>query len=107
VLRITLVDRDIPNGSPAPVTLRLEGRIVGAWVRELARQCDDVWDADRSLRLEMTAVSFVDPDGVRLVRSLIDRGAVVSGCTAFVCDQLGNPDGGHEPPARPPEAGAP
>ena len=67
-------------------TLRLEGRLVGPWVEELAR----VWGelrAERdagSIRVDLDGVTFVSPSGKSLLRRIYVEGGrlVASGCMA-------------------------
>jgi len=83
VLRIT-----VEQGAGQLESLRLEGRIVGPWVAELTRRCEAIRCAGRELELEMSGVSFLDREAVRLVRSLIEQGVDVRACSAFVGEQL-------------------
>jgi hypothetical protein len=73
------------NGS---VTLRLEGRVVGPWVEELRRACEGVLDAGAMLALDLSEVSFVDRNGVELVRSLRNQNVTLLNCSPFVTEQL-------------------
>jgi len=82
VLRIT---REARNGR---TRLRLEGRVVGPWVGELAGSCARAPGEGAGLELELAGVSFLDRDGVRLVRRLASRGVTILGCSQFVRAQL-------------------
>jgi anti-anti-sigma regulatory factor len=83
VLKIVLVESR--NG----VTLRLEGRVIGPWVEELRRSCDDVLITGARLTLDLSDVSFVDRDGVELFRNLRSRRHVrLSNRSRFVAEQL-------------------
>jgi len=80
------------------VVLRLEGRVIGPWVTELGRACETILDhPDASLTLDLHGVTFLDPDGVALVRRLLARGpggvAAING-SPFVTELLrgGRPD---------------
>jgi len=70
------------------VALRLEGQIIGPWVEELQKVCQAAGAADRSLRLDLGDVSFVDHSGVRLLAGLRARGVRLLRCTPFVREQL-------------------
>jgi hypothetical protein len=63
--------------------LKLEGRLVGPWVDELGRACGAVVPPAR-LCLDLTAVTFADEAGARLLRELRQRGAVLTGCSGYV-----------------------
>jgi anti-anti-sigma regulatory factor len=58
------------------VTLRLEGRLIGAWVGEVER----CWRRaitgldERRVVIDLTAVSFVDPAGAALVSKMQEEG---------------------------------
>jgi hypothetical protein len=69
-------------------TLRLEGRIVGPWVDELRRACQEVRARGATLTLDAGDVAFVERRGARLLRDLMDQGVAVVNCPAFVCEQL-------------------
>jgi hypothetical protein len=87
MLRISLV----PSSGPQ-VVLRLEGRVIGPWVPELRRACETVLGRpDARLTLDLHGVTFLDAEGVALVRRLLARGrngvATING-SPFVTEQL-------------------
>jgi hypothetical protein len=87
VLRISPVE-----APSSRVVLRLEGRIIGPWVAELRRACETVLDQPGArLTLDLAGVTFLDPEGVALVRRLLgrqpDRVAAING-SPFVTEQL-------------------
>lgn len=83
MLRITqLADRDSVS------TLRLEGKLLGLWVEELARFCSELPCSSNTVRLDLTAVTFVDEPGVALLRELQTRGVMLSGCSQLVAELL-------------------
>ena len=65
MLRISEVET--ANGR---VVLRLEGRVVGAWVQELERASRKFLESGQSVELDLAEVSYVDRDGVALLRRL-------------------------------------
>ena len=73
------------------VTLRLEGRVVGAWVTELRESCEKVLAAGRHLRLHLAQVEFADANGVALLSSLRSRGVDFVECLPFMEAQLKAP----------------
>jgi anti-anti-sigma regulatory factor len=73
------------NGS---FVLRLEGRVIGPWVKELRRSCERTLATATGLTLDLSHVSFLDRDGVELLRSLGVRDVVLVNCSPFVAEQL-------------------
>jgi anti-anti-sigma regulatory factor len=67
VLRISMSD-DTPVA-----TLKVEGRLVGPWARELEKTWQELWASakQKSLRLDLRGVSFVDSDGARILREIV------------------------------------
>lgn len=83
MLKIVLV-----QNAPAGHTLRLEGSVIGPWVAELRRSCEAVLDAETRLTLDLSDVWFIDQEGIRLCKALMDRRVVLANCPAFVAGQL-------------------
>ena len=77
------------TGTGALVTLKVEGALVGAWVPLLEAESLCHLDARKLVELDFAGVSFVDRDGVAMVRSLVARGAQVVGASALVQALLG------------------
>ena len=76
------------QGNDSIWTLRLEGSLVGPWVTELDRSCDELPCSPGYLRLDLSAVTFVDGPGVALLRDLIGRGATLTACSGLVAALL-------------------
>jgi ABC-type transporter Mla MlaB component len=76
------------QGRDSVSTLRLEGKLLGPWVTELARLCNELPCSPDRLRLDLSAVSFVDGPGVALLRDLIGRGATLAACSRLVAELL-------------------
>lgn len=70
------------------LVLRLEGRIIGQWVMELETVCNRALAGTRPVVLDFAQVSFVDKDGVELLRHLISRRIRVVNCSPFIALQL-------------------
>lgn len=81
----------VPNGG-GTATLFLEGRLIGPWVDELRRSCEQAFGSGEGLTLDLGAVSFVDRGGLELLRCLADRHARLNNCSAFVAEQLRTPE---------------
>jgi hypothetical protein len=84
IFPIGLVDHD---GSTA-TGLRLVGRVSGRWVDELRQVCTDALDAGLMVDVDMTDVSFVDGEGLRLFREFKGRRLRLINCALFVAEQL-------------------
>ena len=65
-------------------TLRLEGHLGGPSVSELHRFCGGVLSAGRNLSIDLEGVSFIDRDGVALLRTLKLSGVELINCSPFV-----------------------
>ena len=75
-------------GRDSVSTLRLEGKLLGPWVAELARSCNEVSCSPDCLRLDLSAVTFVDGPGLALLRDLLGRGARLTACSGLVVELL-------------------
>ncbi len=75
--------------STGDCVLRLEGEVVGPWVAEIRRSCDQALATGARLTLELTDVTFIDRAGVELFRRLMRAGVVVVNCSPFLQTQLG------------------
>jgi RNA polymerase sigma-70 factor (ECF subfamily) len=69
-------------------TLKLEGKLLGPWVGELRRECAALSAPDGIVCLDLSAVTFADGDGVRLLRELLGGGVTVTACSALVGELL-------------------
>jgi anti-anti-sigma regulatory factor len=82
VLRITRV-----NATDDSDTLKLEGRVAGPWVDELAR-LTRAHSEGRRLVLDVTDVSFADEAGIRLLQELADHKAELRGASMFLASLM-------------------
>ena len=88
MLRIT---ESVEGGTET--TLHVEGRIVSEWVGVLQEECRRVLqESRRRLRLDLGAVTFIDPRGVLALRGLATAGVALANSPAFI-DLLLNGDG--------------
>ncbi len=83
MLRISTVESE-----KEAIRLQLEGRVVGRWVAELSRSCVPILEQGRKLTLDLGGVSFVDRDGIALMRGLMRRQVVLENYSTFVAIQL-------------------
>lgn len=82
MLRITSSTKD------GTAWLRLEGKLVGPWVDECRGACARARAHGRGVALDLAAVTFVDADGVRLLRQLVDQGTDIPVRSNFVTELL-------------------
>jgi hypothetical protein len=68
-------------------TLKVEGKVRGPWVAELARACDEL-QGPPGLSLDLSAVTFVETPGVELLQLLLGRGVTIAACSALVAELL-------------------
>ena len=83
MLRITCT-----QGHDSVLSLRLEGKLLGPWVTELARSCNELPCPPNRLHLDLSAVTFVDGSGAALLRDLLARGATLAACSGLVAELL-------------------
>jgi anti-anti-sigma regulatory factor len=66
-------------------TLHVEGRIVSDWVSVLEEECRRVLqEPSRRLRLDFSAVTFVDRRGVVTLRWLMTEGVAIANSPKFI-----------------------
>jgi len=75
------------NGSD-DLELYLEGQVVGPWVAELERVCEDALAQGSRLVLDLARVSFVSREGLLLLARLRDGDACLVNYSTFVAEQL-------------------
>ncbi len=85
MLRIARVD---DGGCDSIRTLKLEGKLLGPWVGELSRACEELQTPTSGLRLNLSAVTFIDLVGIELLDDLVRQGATIVGCSGFVEELL-------------------
>ena len=69
-------------------TLRLDGRVAGQWVALLRDSAECELDQDMKLSIDLKNISFIDCEGVALLKSLIKRGVVTLNAPLFVTEQI-------------------
>ena len=73
-------------------TLKVEGRLAGQWVDELSRAATSARAEASRVVLDLAQVTFVDADGINLLRALRDGGVALTDCSSFVSSLID--DGG-------------
>jgi ABC-type transporter Mla MlaB component len=65
-------------------TIKLEGSLHGPWVDELRKVLDSATARPDRVRLDLSALTYLDEDGRELLCEWLRRGAEVSACTRYV-----------------------
>lgn len=82
MLRITSSTKD------GAAWLKIEGKLVGPWVDECRAACMRTTNLGPRLALDLSEITFVDADGVRLLRELVEQGVEVPVRSNFVAELL-------------------
>ena len=69
-------------------TLRVEGRVVAEWVPVLERECWLALQENLHVRLDLSAVTFVDGRGVAALRHLGANDLEIVNCPEFIGELL-------------------
>jgi hypothetical protein len=83
MLRITSTHR-----GQATTPFKLEGKLLGSGIGELASACNTSRVSPDCVRLDLHGLTFVDAEGARFLASLIRDGARVIACSGFVAEIL-------------------
>jgi anti-anti-sigma regulatory factor len=76
------------SNSDGTVVLKLEGKLLAAWIAELHRTITELGVADDAIHLDLSTLSFIDAAGARVLNELIENGAVVRAASGFVAALL-------------------
>ena len=74
--------------SEKEITLQLDGRVSGQWVGLLRETAESALDDGVSLCVDLKNISFIDCEGIALMRSLIERGVRHANAPLFVAQQI-------------------
>jgi anti-anti-sigma factor len=84
MLRITVIE-----SAASSQTLKLEGRVAGTLVDEVRRLCRELLASNQvPLILDVSDVSFIDSDGIALIRELGRRNVRVTKYSPFLAELL-------------------
>lgn len=80
MLRITLMSLSLES-----VILKLDGKLVGTCVSTLREECLSYKNKDnRTVILDFSGVSFIDPEGVKMLESIKDERLHFVNCPMFI-----------------------
>ena len=74
--------------SEKEISLQLDGRVTGQWVRLLRETAESALDEGVGLSLDLKNISFIDCEGIALIRNLIERGVRHTNPPLFVAEQI-------------------
>ena len=74
--------------SEKEVTLQLDGRVSGQWIELLRETAESVLNQGARLNVDLKNISFIDCDGIALLRNLIERGVPHINPPLFVAEQI-------------------
>jgi len=74
--------------SEKEISLQLDGRVSGQWVGLLRETAESALDEGVGLSIDLKNISFIDCEGIALMRSLIERGARHANAPLFVAEQI-------------------
>jgi len=76
--------------SKQETALRLDGRIAGQWVALLRESAESVLTDGVKLTIDLQNISFIDCEGIVLLKTLIARGVDPINPPLFVVEQIRN-----------------
>jgi anti-anti-sigma regulatory factor len=74
--------------SEKEMSLQLDGRVTGQWVGLLRETAESALDEGVGLSLDLKNISFIDCEGIALIRNLIERGVRHTNPPLFVAEQI-------------------
>lgn len=83
MLRLT---HETPNARTT--TLRLEGRLVAGWGTLVARHCEALLQQVETVDLDLSGVSHVDREGVRVLQGLVSPRVRIANCPPLIKELL-------------------
>jgi ABC-type transporter Mla MlaB component len=70
------------------IILRLEGEVIGPWISELQKVCEQTLASGHRLALDLCDVSFIDRNALSLFQELMRRRVRLINCSPFLVEQL-------------------
>ena len=74
--------------SPYEIALRLDGRVAGQWVALLRESAESALAEGVKLTIDLQNISYIDCEGIAVLRSLIDRGVDPINAPLFIVEQI-------------------
>lgn len=73
------------------VKLRIDGQISGRWVKLLQKTCEGQLARELGVTIDLRNVSFVDREGIALLRRLARRQVEFVNALPFIAEQMKKP----------------
>lgn len=74
--------------SEQEITLQLDGRVSGQWAALLQDSAESVLNEGLTLIVDLKNISFIDCEGIAVIKNLIQRGARHVNPPLFVAEQI-------------------
>ena len=74
--------------SKQEITLQLDGRVTGQWAELLRDSAESVLNEGLTLNVDLKNISFIDCEGIAVIKILIQRGARDINAPLFVAEQI-------------------
>jgi len=74
--------------SPYEIALRLDGRVAGQWVALLRESAESALAEGVKLTIDLQNISYIDCEGIAVLRSLIERGVDPINAPLFIVEQI-------------------
>jgi ABC-type transporter Mla MlaB component len=74
--------------SEKEITLQLDGRVSGQWIELLRETAESMLNQGVRLNVDLKNISFIDCEGIAVIRNLIERGARHQNPPLFVAEQI-------------------
>lgn len=75
-------------GPDSTVMLKVEGKLLEPWIDELFQSVAQASVDGKMPHLDLTALSYADQAGTRVLSELVQRGAVIMGASGFMAALL-------------------
>ena len=83
MVRVTKLTSTLPA-----VTLKVEGQIVGESAAVLDRECATLLATTDEILLDLSAVTYIDTDGLRTLRRIAAGRLIVVNCSPLIREML-------------------
>ena len=74
--------------SESEITLQLDGRVSGQWVGLLRETTESALKEGVTVCVDLKNISFIDCEGIELMRNLIERGVRHANAPLFLADEI-------------------